>query len=114
MRKLSPDEETRTCKKCGKTYILSKGFYECGDWYYHTCKKCMCSANTQRIKDNTDYIRHDWIPLSDENYKCMRCGAKMKRVAHPYKYGHWNRLFFVDKKWVKERPECIQNELKNE
>lgn len=63
-------EEMRTCKTCGETKPLEKGFYKTGSpdnpkvYYRHDCKRCwdkaMGERNKQRgkTKSKTKAARH--------------------------------------------------------
>lgn len=112
------ENEIRQCKSCPRRFILSKGFYKLSDnSYRNDCKTCY-NKKTAEYHKNTDliardgkFLNHYYGPEELNISYCQRCGVKRQKKAHPFKPGAWVVHYYVDKKWVPERPECVSKNM---
>jgi len=103
LRKIENSDKFRKCVKCGKTYLLEKGFYSSGNGYYNVCKKC----RAERYRKKENFKNHSYIFIEGIEV-CKRCGIIRKKVAVVNKKNSWIAKYLVNGKWQLEHPDCIK------
>lgn len=96
-------EEIRTCTKCEKRYVLSKGFGKTNGYYRNVCKRCRGDQESDRkAKIPRTFQKH----LFREGNKCVRCGIKRKLKAHFRIQNRWLTEYLVNGEWTMDKPVC--------
>lgn len=106
-------EEIRQCSKCGRRYILSKGFYKRGYGKYRSeCKSCSEERESKKRESILEHDRHLY-GIEDEIgvQTCKRCGVQRRKKANTLRK-NWFVYQFRSrgKQWGTETIKCVKNE----